>query len=203
MGKEGVFLNLELLTISLTKTLRDLASTDLIQAEYWLPLWIKGRNLEDRSSGRRPRYRPSGEMTVTEWPRQTMPTGVPGWRPVKVLGSPKRINETVLVIPGSSRKSGGGAKEVLPGWIREAREDLSKVRFLAAIVLNLSRRRTLANVFWAVVLWPSSIIARPRRFKASVSFGFCLVRNVLILTACFQSREMAALMASWGSILGK
>lgn len=56
MGKEGVFLYFELRTISLMNTLRNVGPTDLIQAEYWLPLWIKGRSLEDRSSGSRPRY---------------------------------------------------------------------------------------------------------------------------------------------------
>lgn len=79
-----------------------------------------------------------------------------GWRLVRVLGSPKRMRETVLVMPGSSRNMGGGAKEV-GGGVRLKREDLRRSRFLAAMVLNLSKRRALENVSRERDLWPSSI----------------------------------------------
>lgn len=81
---------------------------------------------------------------------------MPGWRPERVLGSPRRMRETVLVMPGSSKNRGGGAEEVVAGaWL--ARDDLRRFRFLAAMELNLSRRRTLVNVSWERVLCPSSM----------------------------------------------
>ncbi|TSC83794.1 MAG: hypothetical protein G01um101416_1166 [Microgenomates group bacterium Gr01-1014_16] len=59
--------------------------------------------------------------------------------------------------PGSSRKTGGGRVETGPDACLEWVEVLRRFRFLAAIVLNLSRQRTLVKVSWARVLWPSSI----------------------------------------------
>lgn len=65
----------------------------------------------------------------------------PGRRREMIFGSPRRMGETVLVTPGSSRNWGGREGEGVGE--REKWEDLRSSKFLAAIGLNLSRRRTL------------------------------------------------------------
>ncbi len=68
-------------------------------------------------------------------------TESPGCRRQMILGSPSLVKDTVLVIPGSSRKIGRGDVDD-PWGSRETREVLRRSRLLVAILLNLSSLRT-------------------------------------------------------------
>ena len=60
-----------------------------------------------------------------------------------VLGSPRRIRDTVLVTPGSSRNWAVRVELVWFGVWPLARDFLMRSKFLLAMLLNLSRARTL------------------------------------------------------------
>ncbi len=112
IGNDGVLRYLLDLLSSLINILMHCWSTDFTQALYLLPAFKKSRILEAKSSGSRPIFWESVETTATICSLATIVNASPGCRQEVILGSPRRVRLTVLVMPGSSKNIGGGADGV-------------------------------------------------------------------------------------------